>query len=189
MQKAIFLDRDGTLNKDTGYVHRMEDWEWLPSAREALARAQNAGYALVVASNQSGIARGFFTEDDLARLEQCINAELASIGVTIRGWYHCPHLPEITGACQCRKPAPGMLLAAQKDLSIDMSQSWMIGDRLRDCEAGLAAGLAIIKIRDSRKKMQAEDETAEKLGAKLVSDLSQGIDVILAHTTAASVLS
>ncbi len=182
MQKAIFLDRDGTLNKDTGYVHRPEDWKWLPFAREALARAQKAGYALIVASNQSGIARGFFTEDDLARLERHIDADLSGIGVTIRGWYHCPHLPEITGPCQCRKPAPGMLLAAQKDLAIDMSQSWMIGDRLRDCEAGLAAGLSTIKISDDRKKKSAEDEKAEKLGARLVSNLSQAIDVILGHT-------
>ena len=178
MQKAIFLDRDGTLNEDTGYVHRIEDWRWLPNVRKSLAQAQSAGFALVVVSNQSGIARGLFTEEDLALLEREIDRDLARINVTVF-WYHCPHLPEITGPCLCRKPAPGMLLAAQKDLAIDMERSWMIGDRLRDCEAGLAAGLGTIKLSGEHEKSRFEDEKARELGAVIVQNLAQSIDYIL----------
>ncbi|MBQ7607067.1 MAG: HAD family hydrolase [Desulfovibrionaceae bacterium] len=178
MQKAIFLDRDGTLNEDTGYVHRIEDWRWLPLVKESLAKAQRAGFLLVVVSNQSGIARGLFTEEDLAVLERQIDCDLARSNVTV-SWYHCPHLPEITGPCLCRKPAPGMLITAQKDLTIDMANSWMIGDRLRDCEAGIAAGLGTIKLSGTHEKSRSEDEKAKELGSLVVQNLSQGIDCIL----------
>lgn len=139
-RRAIFLDRDGTLNHDTGYVHRWEDWRWLPGAPEALARFKAAGWFLVVVSNQSGIARGLFDEEELHALHARVNAQLEPLGAAIDVWRHCPHLPEITGPCVCRKPAPGLLLEAARQWNIDPAASWMIGDRLRDIQAGLAAG-------------------------------------------------
>ena len=112
LRRAIFLDRDGTLNKDTGYVHRKEDWHWLPGVVEALKRFHAVGYALVVVSNQSGLARGMYDLAALHELEAWINADLEAKGAAIDAWYYCPHLPEITGPCSCRKPAPGLILRA-----------------------------------------------------------------------------
>ena len=139
-RRAIFLDRDGTLNEDLGYVHKPEDWRWLAGVPEALARFRAAGWMLVVVSNQSGLARGYFTPDDLVRLERWVDAGLAPLNAAPDAWYHCPHLPEITGPCGCRKPLPGLILRACRELGIDPAASWMLGDRRRDVAAGLAAG-------------------------------------------------
>lgn len=140
VRKAIFLDRDGTMNEDPGYTFRPEDWRWLPEAVKGIAAFNNAGWLVVVASNQSGIARGFYSREDIGRLEAFVNADLASRGARVDDWRYCPHLPEITGPCSCRKPEPGLLLAAAQDLDIDLAASWMLGDRLIDVRAGLAAG-------------------------------------------------
>lgn len=146
MKRAIFLDRDGTLNKDSGYVHRKEDWIWLPGVLQALRRFRAAGYLLVVVSNQSGLARGMFTQKDLAALEAWVTTQMAEKNVGIDAWYYCPHLPEITGPCSCRKPEPGLLLQAARDLDIDLARSWMVGDSLRDVQAGLAAGCQCVLV-------------------------------------------
>lgn len=146
-QRAIFLDRDGTLNLDTGYVHRPEDWHWLPGVPYALARFRAQGWLLLVVSNQSGIARGYFDEATLHRLHTWVDARLARLGAGVDGWYHCPHLPEISGPCACRKPKPGLLLRAAADWGVDLAASWMIGDRPRDVMAGHAAGCRSILLR------------------------------------------
>ncbi len=136
---AIFLDRDGTLNVDKGYVHKIEDWEWLPNVPETLAAFKRAGYALIVVTNQSGVARGFYDENAITTLHNWVNEQLKSFDCELI-FYHCPHLPEISGPCACRKPSPQMLLQAAAEHNIDLTNSWMIGDRLRDIEAGKAAG-------------------------------------------------
>lgn len=146
-RRAIFLDRDGTLNVDTGYVHRAADWRWLPGVPHALARFRAAGWLLVVVSNQSGIARGIFGPAELHALERRLDEQLTPLGAAPDAWYHCPHLPEVTGPCDCRKPAPGMLLRAATEMNIDLAASWMIGDRLRDVRAGLAAGCRAVLLR------------------------------------------
>lgn len=168
VQKAIFLDRDGTLNVDTGYVFRRADWQWLPGAKEGLKILADAGFLLLVVSNQSGIARGFYTKDDLAILERDIGAELASFGAPITAWYSCPHLPSISGPCSCRKPKPGMLLLAAKNQGISLANSWMIGDRLRDIEAGCAAGVRTVKLGSND---CSEDHAAAALGARCLPTL------------------
>ena len=145
-KKAIFLDRDGTLNRDTGYVHTKEAWEWLAYVPESLAKLKAAGWLLIVVSNQSGIARGMFSESDLAALEQWVNSILVNMHAEIDAWYHCPHLPEITGSCSCRKPKPGMLLHAAYEHNLDLTRCWMVGDAKRDVEAGLACGTKVIKL-------------------------------------------
>ena len=156
LRRAIFLDRDGTLNKDTGYVHRKEDWHWLPGVVEALQRFHAVGYALVVVSNQSGLARGMYDLAALHELEAWINADLEAKGAAIDAWYYCPHLPEITGPCSCRKPAPGLILRAAEEMGLDLARSWMVGDRVRDVEAGLAAGCRCVLLRPAQGGYEAD---------------------------------
>lgn len=150
MPRAVFLDRDGTLNADLDYVHKKEDWHWLPHVVEGLAKLRAADFALVVVSNQSGIARGMFDAAAVDALHLWVNAQLAPYKAAIDAFYFCPHLPKITGPCSCRKPLPGLLLQAAREMDIDLASSWMVGDRVRDAQAGLAAGCRAIVIGESR---------------------------------------
>ena len=176
-RRAIFLDRDGTLNRDTGYVHRKEDWHWMPGVIETLRRFHAVGYLLVVVSNQSGLARGMFTTDDLHALEAWINEDLARHQAAIDAWYYCPHLPEVTGPCTCRKPEPGLILQAAADLNIDLARSWMIGDRVRDVQAGLAAGCSCVLLRPP--KGAYEDNTAVPEGVLVAPHLpAAGVHIL-----------
>ena len=156
MTSAVFLDRDGVINVDHGYVSTWEQFEFLPGASEALRELQDAGYLLIVVSNQSGIGRGYYSETDLHTLNQAIAEHLDStLGVTLSGFYHCPHHPteaegEFRQQCDCRKPAPGMIQQAVLDHGIDVETSLLVGDKDSDMEAGRAAGVArLFKVVDS----------------------------------------
>ena len=140
-QAAAFLDRDGVINQDTGYVHRWADFSFLPGVVDALGRLQNHGFLLVIVTNQSGIGRGYFTTDDFLALTDRMLDVLRVHGVTIDGVYHCPHLPA-AGACSCRKPLPGLIERALADLPIDRDRSFIVGDKASDVAAGRAARLA-----------------------------------------------
>jgi len=145
-RKAAFLDRDGVINLDKGYVHRWEDFEWVPGAIEGMRRLQAAGYALVVVTNQSGLARGHFTPAQYQQLTTTLQNELARQGVRLDGVYHCPHhpqgsVPELAIACDCRKPAPGLLLQASRELGLSLPDSLLIGDKPGDIQAARAAGV------------------------------------------------
>jgi D-glycero-D-manno-heptose 1,7-bisphosphate phosphatase len=141
--RAVFLDRDGTLNVETGYVHRAEEWEWVPGAIEALRLLNAAGYLAIVVTNQAGIARGLYAEADVAALHAHVAADAQKHGARIDAFYHCPHHPQFGAVreCGCRKPAPGLLLRAQRDFAIDLARSFMIGDKPGDIAAGRAAGV------------------------------------------------
>lgn len=146
-RRAIFLDRDGTINVEKEYLHRSEEFEFIPGAPEAVGILKDAGYLVVVVTNQSGVARGYYAEADVERLHCHMDELLAAYGTSIDGYYFCPHHPEkgLDGYltdCNCRKPLPGMLLQAASELDIDLSASWMIGDKLADMEAGRGAGCA-----------------------------------------------
>jgi len=146
-RRAVFLDRDGVLVRDEGYVHRVEDLFLLPGAVDGLRRFQQAGYILVVVTNQSGIARGLFSEQDYERFTTALQRELAAVDVKLDAVLHCPHLPsaEVRAYaldCDCRKPRPGMLLRAIREFAVDPSLSLMVGDRESDVQAGRAAGVA-----------------------------------------------
>lgn len=143
---AIFLDRDGTLNEETGYLYKKTEWRWLPGAREAIAMLNRADYLVVVVTNQAGIARGLYRAEDVLELHCWVNTQLAEVEAKIDGFYFCPHHPEFTGVCSCRKPKPGMLLQAAQELGIDLKNSWMVGDKLSDFEAGVAAGCKSILV-------------------------------------------
>lgn len=140
---AAFLDRDGVINEDRGYVHAIADFKLLPGVPGALRGLQDAGFALVVITNQSGLGRGYFSKDAYMALTSHMRNQLQQAGVTINGVYHCPHLPaEKGGKCDCRKPLPGMINQAITDLSLDRTRSFMVGDKPSDVAAGRAAGLA-----------------------------------------------
>jgi D-glycero-D-manno-heptose 1,7-bisphosphate phosphatase len=138
VRRALFLDRDGTLNVEVNYLSRPEDLVLIDGAAEALAEARRLGWATVVITNQAGVGRGYFTADDLARVHAKLTAELAGRDVALDGIYACLHHPN--DGCCCRKPEPGMILAAAAELHIDLTRSWMIGDRASDLEAGRRAG-------------------------------------------------
>lgn len=144
--KAAFLDRDGVINADHGYVYRWDQFEFMPGVEDALLSLQQRGYKLVIVTNQSGIARGYFGETDFAALSERLTQHLAAKGVHLAGIYHCPHHPDeglanLRVHCDCRKPAPGLILRAARDLDIDLPASLLIGDKSSDIEAGQRAGV------------------------------------------------
>ncbi|MEQ9919248.1 D-glycero-beta-D-manno-heptose 1,7-bisphosphate 7-phosphatase [Pectobacterium brasiliense] len=143
---AVFLDRDGTINVDHGYVHDIDHFQFIDGVIDAMRELKSMGFALVVVTNQSGIARGKFTEDQFMQLTEWMDWSLADRGVDLDGIYFCPHHPEAgegeyRQSCDCRKPEPGMLLSAQRELNIDMAASYMVGDKLEDVQAAIGAGI------------------------------------------------
>ena len=137
MNKAVFLDRDGTINIDKDYLYKIEDFEYLPGAVEGLRLLQEQGYLLIVITNQSGIARGFYSEEDYLRLDKWMKEDLAQKGVKITASYYCPHLLDVKVSkysieCECRKPKLGLFYQAAKDWDIDIDNSIAIGDKPRD---------------------------------------------------------
>jgi D-glycero-D-manno-heptose 1,7-bisphosphate phosphatase len=143
---AVFLDRDGVINLDNGYTHRPDELVVLPGVVEELRRLHSLGYLLVVVTNQAGIARGYYTERDYETFMTYLRSELASRDVVVDVAYHCPHhpegsVPQYAIKCDCRKPKPGMLLAAMRDYGIQAAESWLVGDKLSDVQAGVAAGI------------------------------------------------
>jgi D-glycero-D-manno-heptose 1,7-bisphosphate phosphatase len=146
LRPAAFLDRDGVVNIDHGYVYRPEDFEFVPGVLEGARRLAGLGYALVVVTNQSGIGRGLYGEADFRALTDWMTQQFAAAGAPLAGVYFCPHHPtEAEGPyrldCECRKPAPGMLLRAADELGLDLAASVMFGDRASDLEAARAAGV------------------------------------------------
>lgn len=136
-QKAIFLDRDGVINVEKDYAYKIDDFEFLPGVFEAVKHFNELGFIVVVVTNQSGIARGYYTDNDFWRLTEYMLKEFEKHEAKIIRVYHCPHGPN--DGCNCRKPLPGMFLAAKNELNIDMQNSWMVGDKEGDIEAALAA--------------------------------------------------
>lgn len=146
LRPAAFLDRDGVLNVDSGYVHRAGDFVWMPGAKEAVKFLNDSGYLVFVVTNQSGVARGYYTEKQVNDLHRWMNAELSRRGARIDAFYYCPHHPrEGTGIykkiCTCRKPAPGLLLKASREWPADKRKSFLIGDKESDLQAAAGAGI------------------------------------------------
>jgi len=138
---AVFLDRDGVINKDKGYVSKIDDFEFIEGSIEAMQLLKQNGYLVVVITNQSGIARGYYSEDEFMVLTEWMDWSLADRGVDLDGIYYCPHHPEkgigdYKQDCSCRKPNTGMLDSAGKELDIDFANSYLVGDKLSDIQAG-----------------------------------------------------
>lgn len=177
-QKAIFLDRDGTINKYVGFLSNIDEFELIPGVAEAIKKINASGYLAIVITNQPVIARGDLSFDELTAIHNKMETLLGAEGAYIDGIYFCPHHPdkgfanevaELKIDCLCRKPKPGMLLAAAKDYNIDLSQSWMIGDGKNDVMAGKAAGCKTILIGN-------EGEWTQDY---ISSSLNSAIDVII----------
>jgi D-glycero-D-manno-heptose 1,7-bisphosphate phosphatase len=156
-REAVFLDRDGTLIEEVNYLASPEQVRLLPGAAEAVRRLNDAGLLVVVVTNQAGVARGYFPEIRVAEVHEHLSRLLGEFGAKIDAYYHCPHHPsEGVGAyrvdCDCRKPKPGLLLTAARELDIALSRSWMIGDKLSDAEAGAAAGCCTLLVRTGHGK-------------------------------------
>lgn len=164
-RRAAFLDRDGVINVDLGYVVRQEDFHFVPGTLEAARRLAQRGFALVVITNQSGIARGMYSTEDFEKLTHWMRERFAEAGAPLAGVYFCPHHPtEGQGRyrvnCTCRKPAPGLLLAAAHELGLDLARSVLFGDRRSDLEAAHAAGVPqrILLGTDGRLEPRDEDD-------------------------------
>jgi D-glycero-D-manno-heptose 1,7-bisphosphate phosphatase len=140
-QKAVFIDRDGTLIEEVNFLHRVEDLQYFPFTDEAVRRLKERGFLVVLVTNQSGIGRGIYTEDDMHAVHAQIQSDLTA---KLDAIYFCPHLPG--GNCTCRKPRLGMIESALADLPIDLENSWMIGDKNLDVELGLNAGIKPIMV-------------------------------------------
>ena len=138
MNRTVFLDRDGTIARDVHYCHRPEDFEILPTVPEAIKLLNENGFKVVVITNQSGIARGYFTEGTLAQIHQKMQDELAKYGARVDAIYYCPHHPD--DGCQCRKPKTALFLKAAEEHNIDLKNSYMVGDQQMDIDAGKALG-------------------------------------------------
>jgi len=143
LRKALFLDRDGVVNVEKNYLHKIEEFELVEGIVEVCRAYQESGYLIIIVTNQSGISRGYYSEEDFATLSQWMVEHFKTLGITITHIYHCPHHESIDGACECRKPEPGMFLEAQKAYDLDMKMSVMIGDNERDIEAAQRAGVGM----------------------------------------------
>ena len=148
--KAVFLDRDGVLNQEIGdYVCRFEDFKVLDNFG-ALKAMQEKGYLLIVATNQGGLAKGWYSENELGKMHSYLRDVYEEHGIHITDIFYCPHHPDFTGDCDCRKPKPGLLLQGINKYNIDPAKSYFIGDRERDIEAGAAAGVKGILINSNQ---------------------------------------
>jgi D-glycero-D-manno-heptose 1,7-bisphosphate phosphatase len=177
MNRAIFIDKDGTLVKDVPYnvnpaLIAFEDY-----AFESLYLLQQKGYYLVIVSNQPGIALGYFKEEELKAVEENIKNSLLQNKVVLNGFYYCPHTP--ADNCTCRKPRPGMLFKAAKDLEIDLSRSWMIGDILNDVEAGRMSDCKTILIDNGNETEWISNE--QRIPHFIANHLKAAAEIIMLH--------
>ena len=138
--KTIFLDRDGVVNKEVRYLYKLSDFEFIDGIFDACHYFQKLDYEIVIVTNQSGIARGYYNENDYLKLTEWMLGQFNDNGINILDTFHCPHSPEST--CNCRKPKPGMLIEAKYKYNISMKDSWMIGDSESDIKAANAAGIS-----------------------------------------------
>ena len=173
---GIFLDRDGVINEDIGYLSKWEDFKFRKGVIEALEILNNTNYKLIIVTNQSGIARGYYSEQDYQELTRKMVSYLRDLDIHFDGIYHCPHHPNFDIKCECRKPSPGMILKGAKKLNIRLSRSILIGDKLTDIQAGINAGIKKLYYI----KSSLDNPSSEKLeGVNYVNSLLECTNYIL----------
>lgn len=163
MKKALFLDRDGVINKEKNYLYKIEDFEFIDGVFKTCRQFQNNGYLIIVITNQAGIAKGKYTEWDFQVLTKWMCERFLEKGVLVDAVFHCPHHPEFTGDCNCRKPASGMLVEARRAFDINMRESILVGDKESDIEAGLQAGVGANILVKSGHEINIERTKANKV--------------------------
>ena len=179
---AVFLDRDGTINIEKEYLYKVEDFEFIPGAPEAICVLKEAGFLVVVVTNQSGVARGYYTLQDVHRLHEHMQEQLAIVGTEVDAFYICPHHPEKGNGeylldCDCRKGRPGMLLQAAEDFGIDLKRSFMVGDKIADIQAAEGAGCKPILVLTGYG--QATRDENQLNDVMVCTNLSAAADLIL----------
>lgn len=165
MNRALFLDRDGVVNVELNYLYKIEDFKFIDGILDLCKYYQKLGYIIIIVTNQSGIARGYYTQGQFFELTSWMIGEFARHGIKVDKVYHCPHHPDISGECTCRKPSSGMLLKAQRDFEIDMLNSLLVGDKESDIEAAIHAGIKETYLFDEK------NETTFSKASKIVSRL------------------
>ena len=184
-RRALLLDRDGTICEDVGYLGAVEDLRLLPGSAEAIVSATEAGFQCVLITNQAGIARGVLDEARLDEIHDRLRDLLAAEGARLDGIYYCPHHPEgeVVGyrtRCECRKPRAGMLLRARDEMGIDLESSYLVGDHLRDIEAGQAVGTTSILVLTGHGRDQSDgDSPADPRPTHVAEDLHAAVGWIL----------
>ncbi|MDD1795267.1 D-glycero-beta-D-manno-heptose 1,7-bisphosphate 7-phosphatase [Enterovibrio makurazakiensis] len=173
---AVFIDRDGVINVDHGYISKVDDFEYIDGVFDACRAFKDMGYLLVLVTNQSGIARGYYSEDDFLSLTEWMDWNFADKGVEFDGIYYCPHHPEHGDEkykidCECRKPKPGMFLSAREYLNIDMTQSVMIGDKADDMRAAGDAGVKTKILVRTGKQVTEDAETLASVVLDSIADV------------------
>lgn len=184
--KAVFIDRDGTINEEVGHLGDVDRFRLYSESARAIRMLNEAGYKVVVITNQAGIAKGYFTEEDVEEIHAHMKAELAKADAHVDAIYYCVHHPEFGDgeyrqACSCRKPEPGMILQAAKDLDIDLSQSYMIGDTAKDMIAGKRAGCRTILVLTGYGKDELNGVPGEFAPAFVAKDLFTATNWLLLH--------
>jgi D-glycero-D-manno-heptose 1,7-bisphosphate phosphatase len=176
-KRAVFLDRDGTIVEDPGFLHEPDKVKLLPGAAAAIRRLNDAAYRVIIVTNQSGIARGRFTVADYEAVQQRLGALLTAQGARLDGAYFCPHHPQFTGPCDCRKPGLKLFRDAQAAFDIDFAQSWWVGDRLSDVQpARLLGGHGVLVTTGDGNLHQGQ---ARALGVTVVADIAEAVQKIL----------
>jgi D-glycero-D-manno-heptose 1,7-bisphosphate phosphatase len=190
-RRAIIMDRDGTVCDEVGYVNHVERIRLLPRSARAIRRANEAGFQTVVVTNQAGVARGYFDESLVDEVHDRVRHLLSEEGARLDGIYYCPHHPEVGAPayrlhCTCRKPKPGMLFRARDDMGIDLGSSFMIGDSVRDVEAGHGAGCTTILVRTGygRGELEHQPHRFTVRPAHVADDLLDAVDWILERESA-----
>lgn len=175
--KAVFIDRDGTINANVEYLDNPDNLQIYPRVAEGIKLLKKNGYKIIIVTNQSGIARGYFTEDTLEKIHQRMKNELSEKGASVDAIYYCPHHPD--DLCDCRKPNTGLLDKAIKDFEIDISTSFIIGDRMLDVEAGKKIGLKTVLVPEKKEQVAKEMKESRVKPDYLCDDFFTGVKWVL----------
>jgi D,D-heptose 1,7-bisphosphate phosphatase len=183
-QRAVFLDRDGTLIEEAGYLDRLDRMVFFPYSVDAVRLLNRAGFAVVIVTNQAGIARGIFKEAFVAEAHRHITARLTAGGARIDGFYYCPHHPEAVieeyrKSCDCRKPQPGLFTRAASDLNLTLDGSFVVGDRWHDLEAGQRVGARGVLVRTGYGKTEEASPSSRVTPSAIVDNVMEAVSWIL----------
>ena len=174
--RAVFIDRDGTINANIGYINNLKDFKIYNGVAEGIKLLNQDGFKVIIITNQSGLARGFFTEEMLEKIHNKMKREISEKGATVDAIYYCPHHPDVK--CSCRKPRTGLLEKAVKDFDVDIDESFIIGDRMLDIEAGQGIGCKTVLVPENKEKVAIEMQESNVKPDIICDDFYSGAEWI-----------